>query len=83
MEWTATLVEGVTIINIYKPPSFRLQANPLPIFSAPCIYAGDFNEAHSGLFSGKILQYMHEQGFDEALKELHITTRTWYVPLVL
>ena len=49
----------------------------------PTIYAGDFNEAHSGLFSGKILQYMHEQGFDEALKELHITTKTWYVPLVL
>ena len=46
VEWTATLVEEVTIINIYKPPSFRLQPNTLPIFSAPCIYAGDFN-SHS------------------------------------
>lgn len=48
----------------------------------PTIYAGDFNEAHAGLFSGKILQFMENCGFDEALKELRVTTKTWHVPLL-
>ena len=43
LEWTATSVEGVTVTNVYKPPSFRLQADSIPSFAPPCIYAGDFN----------------------------------------
>lgn len=48
----------------------------------PTIYGGDFNEAHSGLFSGGLLRFMEEQGFDEALKELDVATKTWRIPLL-
>ena len=43
LEWAATEVEGVTIVNVYKPPTFRLQPDSIPVFTSPCIYAGDFN----------------------------------------
>jgi len=43
LEWTATEVEGVTIINVYKPPSVKMDKFSLPCFSRPCMYAGDFN----------------------------------------
>ena len=43
LEWAATEVEGITIINVYKPPPFRLQPDSLPVFNGPCLYAGDFN----------------------------------------
>jgi len=36
-------VEGVTIINVYKPPSVKMDTTGLPYFSRPCMYAGDFN----------------------------------------
>jgi len=36
-------VEGVTIINVYKPPSVKMDTTGLPYFSHPCMYAGDFN----------------------------------------
>jgi len=43
LEWTATEVEGVTIINAYKPPSVKMDTTGLPYLSRPCMYAGDFN----------------------------------------
>jgi len=45
LEWTATDVEGVTIINVYKRPSVKMDTTGLPYFSRPCrfMYAGDFN----------------------------------------
>ena len=43
LEWTATKVEGVTIINVYKPPSVKMDTIGFPYFSRPSIYAGDFN----------------------------------------
>jgi len=43
LEWTATEVEGVTIINVYKPPSVKMDTTGLPYFSRPCMYVGDFN----------------------------------------
>lgn len=43
VEWAATLVEGVSIINIYKPSMARLKADTILPFDPPCIYAGDFN----------------------------------------
>jgi len=43
LESTAMEVEGVTIINVYKPPSIKMDTTGLPYFSRPCMYAGDFN----------------------------------------
>ena len=34
------------IVNVYKPSPIRLQASNLPVFSYPCLYAGDFNFQH-------------------------------------
>ena len=34
------------IINVYKPPTTRLQASNLPVFPHPVLYAGDFNCPH-------------------------------------
>ena len=33
-------------VNVYKPPSTRLQASDLPVFPYPVLYAGDFNCPH-------------------------------------
>jgi len=35
LEWTATEVEGVTIINVYKPPSTKIDKTALPYLAAP------------------------------------------------
>ena len=43
LEWTATVVEGVTVINLYKLPPLRLLDDSIPRFNHPCMYAGDFN----------------------------------------
>ena len=43
MEWAATQIEGVTAINVYKPPTSRLHADSIPAFGPPCIYSGGFN----------------------------------------
>ena len=43
LEWAATEIEGITIINGYKPHLFRLKPDSLPAFNGPCIYSGDFN----------------------------------------
>eukprot|EP01130_Rhizamoeba_saxonica_P008038 TRINITY_DN3248_c0_g1_i1.p1 TRINITY_DN3248_c0_g1~~TRINITY_DN3248_c0_g1_i1.p1 ORF type:complete len:263 (+),score=41.88 TRINITY_DN3248_c0_g1_i1:44-832(+) len=50
----------------------------------PTLFAGDFNEAHTGLYSGKTLDWLiNEMGFNEVLSELDITDNTWYWPLPL
>uniref|UniRef100_A0A1B0D7V9 Uncharacterized protein n=1 Tax=Phlebotomus papatasi TaxID=29031 RepID=A0A1B0D7V9_PHLPP len=36
-------VSGVTVINVYKPPSSRWPRVPLKSFSHPAVYVGDFN----------------------------------------
>ena len=42
-EWLCVDVDGHKIVNIYKPPPKRLQVSDLPVFTHPCLYAGDFN----------------------------------------
>ena len=37
-------VDGYKIINVYKPPLIHL--SDLPVFSHPCLYAGNFNCLH-------------------------------------
>ena len=39
-------VDGYRIVNVYKPPSTRLQVSDLPVFTHPVLYAGDFNCLH-------------------------------------
>ncbi len=43
VEWVAIHIEGVTVVNVYKPPASHLQVDSFPVFDTPCIYAGDFN----------------------------------------
>ena len=46
MEWLCVDVDGYRIVNVYKPPSMRLQASDLLVFPHPVLYAGDFNCTH-------------------------------------
>ena len=39
-------IEGVNVMNVYKPPNTRLQENSIPYLEAPAVYVGDFN-SHS------------------------------------
>ena len=45
-EWLCVDVDGYKIVNIYKPPPTRLQVSDLPVFTHPCLYAGNFNCPH-------------------------------------
>ncbi len=45
-QYQALLVEGVTIYNIYKPPSTSWPNPPLPTCANPVLYCGDFNSHH-------------------------------------
>ena len=45
-EWLCVDVDRYKIVNIYKPPPTRLQVSDLPVFTHPCLYAGDFNCPH-------------------------------------
>ena len=45
-EWLCVDVDGYKIVNIYKPPTTRLQVSDLPVFTHPCLYASDFNCPH-------------------------------------
>ena len=45
-EWLCVDVDGYKIVNVYKPPPIPLQVSDLPVFSHPCLYAGDFNCQH-------------------------------------
>ena len=42
-EWLCVDVDRYKIVNIYKFPPTRLQVSDLPVFTHPCLYAGDFN----------------------------------------
>ena len=42
-EWLCVDVDGYKIVKIYKPPPTQLQVSDLPVFTHPCLYAGDFN----------------------------------------
>ena len=44
--WFCVDVDGYKIVNIYKPPPTRLQVSDLPVFTHPCLDAGDFNCPH-------------------------------------
>ena len=41
IQWHAVEVEGTTYVNVYKPPPTPLELLSLPLFSPPCLYAGD------------------------------------------
>ena len=45
-EWLCVDNDGYRIVNVYKPPSTRLQASDLPVFPHLVLYAGDFNCPH-------------------------------------
>ena len=47
IEWLCVDVYGYKIVNDYKPPPTRLRFLDLPVFSHPCLYAGNFNCRHS------------------------------------
>ena len=47
IEWLCVDVDGYKIVNVYKPPPTRLRTLDLPVFSHPCLYAGDFNCRHA------------------------------------
>ena len=46
IEWLCVDVDGYKIINVFKPPSTRLQSSDLLVFPQPCLYAGNFNCSH-------------------------------------
>ena len=46
-KWLCVDVDGYKIVNIYKTPPTRLQVSDLPVFTHPCLYAGDFNCPHA------------------------------------
>ena len=39
-------VDGVKIVNVYKPPTSRMIPSAIPAFSHLCLYTGDFNCQH-------------------------------------
>ena len=47
VEWIATKVQETTVVNIYKPPTSRLEQGSFPDHPAPVVYAGDFNSWHT------------------------------------
>ena len=46
-EWLCVDVNGVNIVNVYKPPLVSLTPNAIPLFPHPGLYAGDFNCQHT------------------------------------
>ena len=46
VEWLCVDVDGVKIVNVYKPPAARTIPSAIPVFQHPCFYAGDFNCQH-------------------------------------
>ena len=42
LEWTIVKVEGVSVMNVYKPPNTRLQESSRPCLEGPVMYVGDF-----------------------------------------
>ena len=66
IEWLCVDVDGCKIDNVYKPPTTRLRTLDLPVFSHPCLYAGDFNCRHADCGyddnSPDDLRLLHHQG---------------------
>ena len=48
-EWLCVDVDGYRTVNIYKPPSTRLQASDLPVFPRPVLCAGDLSTSQPRL----------------------------------
>ena len=46
MEWNIVKIDGVSVMNVYKPPNTRLQESSIPCLEASAMYVGDFN-SHS------------------------------------
>ena len=46
-KWLCVDVNGVNIVNVYKPPPVSLTPNAIPAFPYSCLYAGDFNCRHT------------------------------------
>ena len=42
-ERTTVKIEGVSVMNVYKPPNIRLQESSILCLDAPVMYVGDFN----------------------------------------
>jgi len=74
LEWTPTEVEGITIINVYKPPSVKMDTTGLPYFSRPCMYAGDSN-SHSTTWDYRLTnasgEALEDGAFASGLNLLH------------
>jgi len=49
----------------------------------PTIVLGDFNESHSGLYSGKACVWLEKNGYIDAIKQFDPNTNTWEWPLYL
>ena len=47
IEWLCVDIYGFKIINVYKPPPSQMTPTSIPMFSHPCLYAGDFNCQHT------------------------------------
>ena len=47
IEWLSVDIDGVKIINVYKPPPSRFTPSAIPVFPHPSLYAGDFNCQHT------------------------------------
>ena len=48
IEWLCVDIDGVKIINVYKPPPSQLTPSAIPVFPHPSLYSGDFNCQHTG-----------------------------------
>ena len=46
-EWLCVDVDGVNIVNVYKPPSVFLTSNAIAVFSHPCLCSDEFNCQHT------------------------------------
>ena len=47
IKWLCVDICGFKIINVYKPPPSQVTPTSIPMFSHPCLYAGDFNWQHT------------------------------------
>jgi len=47
IEILATIIDSVTIINVYKPPNANWENPPVKLFDHPAVYIGDFNSHNS------------------------------------
>jgi len=67
----AVNINGITVTNIYKPPSVSWSPNVLPLFEDPCLYTGDMNSHHTlwgyrtNDFNGEnLLDWMNNNEFE-------------------